>query len=473
MKKVTGRKTEISLLNKALKSKKAELIVVYGRRRIGKTFLINQTYKSYIKFELTGIYNASLKDQLKNFQLVLSKKNKKQKTIESWLDAFFLLSQYLDTLKSKSKKVIFFDEFPWLDTRRSKFLPAFENFWNSYISKRNDIVVVICGSAASYMINKIIMSKGGLHNRLTQKIHLKPFNLAETEKLLSYNKVRLSRYDILLTYMALGGIPFYLEKIIPGESVAQTIDRLCFSQNGFLRTEFKIVFASLFEKPENHELIVRVLSKSRKGLTRNEILKKSKVQTGGTMSKALLELEESGFIENYTPYKGKKNALYRLTDEYSLFYLKYIEGSKPIKKGYWIKMQKQQSFKSWTGFSFETICIKHFEQIVEALRISGIHSTHGSWFQKNIEKGAQIDLLIDRDDNVINLCEMKFYNSEFTIDKKYAKEIAHKLTSFTKSTKTKKSVFVTFISTYGLKQNIHSTQYIQNELKMDILFEDL
>jgi hypothetical protein len=365
---------------------------------------------------------------------------------------------------------LFIDEFPWLDTRKSNFLAAFDRFWNSYASKRKDMVVVVCGSAASYIIKNIVKNKGGLHNRLTQAIKLEPFNLQETEDFLKHSKVKFTRYDILQLYMAMGGVPHYLEKIVPGESVAQALDRLCFSKNGFLQREFSNVFASLFDQHDNHETIVRSLSKTRKGVTRNQLLAVSKINSGGTLTKTLEELEDSGFIDKSFPYKGTKDAIYRLTDEYSLFYLKFIEHIKPSKKSVWLKIQGQQSYKIWSGFSFETICIKHIDQIKEGLKISGIHSTHGSWIGKNKTGGVQIDLLIDRDDHVINLCEMKFYNSKFALDKKYAFEIAEKGNIFRQSTDTKKSIFNTFITTYGLIENPYSRQYIQNELIADNLF---
>jgi uncharacterized protein len=473
MSEVIGRKQEKIILENALASARPELIVVYGRRRIGKTYLIREVYKNYIQFEFSGINKGSLKEQLKNFHLALSAKKFKGKAPVDWIEAFDQLNQYIERLKSKNKKVIFIDEFPWLDTRKSNFLPAFDNFWNSRASKRKDLVVVICGSAASYMIKSIIKNKGGLHNRLTQSIQLTPFNLQETELFLKYNKVKLGRYDILQLYMAIGGVPYYLEKIKPGESVAQAIDRLCFTKNGFLRIEFNHVFASLFDQSDNHEAIARTLATVRKGLTRNEIVSKIKIDTGGTLTKTLSELEESGFIEKYIPYRGTKDSIYRLTDEYSMFYIKFIENIKPTSRGLWTKIQGKQSYKTWSGFSFETICIKHVEQIKEALKIGGIHSTHGSWIEKNSATSAQIDLLIDRDDNVINLCEMKFYTGPFTIDKKYAGEIAKKVDSFCRSTKTKKSVFTTFITTYGVTPNQYSRQHVQNELTMNDLFIEL
>jgi hypothetical protein len=322
------------------------------------------------------------------------------------------------------------------------------------------------------MINKIIKNKGGLHNRLTDKIRVNPFTLAETAKLLKKNHVKFTLYDILQVYMAMGGIPHYLEKIRKDESSVQAIDRLCFEKDGFLRNEFKNVFASLFEQTENHEAIIRTLASVRKGLTRNELLQKTKLPSGGNSTRTLNELEESGFIEHYTPYQGNKNALYRLTDEYCSFYIKYIEKNKPAKTGIWNKLQRETSYKSWAGFTFETICIKHIEQIKEALKIAGIHSVSGSWIGKNKGNGAQIDLLIDRDDLVINLCEIKFYNALFTIDKNYADELLHKQNIYAQSTQTRKSIFLTFISTYGIIENEYSKQIVQNSIALKDLFLD-
>jgi len=470
---IIGRKKEKMLIESALKSNKSELIVVYGRRRVGKTFLIRETCKEFIRFEFAGMYKASAKEQLRLFSMTLSDYTKtKQKIPINWLEAFQQLKEYCETLKGTKKKVIFIDEFPWLDNNKSNFLRAFDNFWNSYADKRNDLLVIVCGSAASYMINKIIRNKGGLHNRLSEKIKVEPFSLAETEALLKNNRVRLTRYDILHLYMVMGGIPHYLQKIQTGESALQAIERLCFEKDGFLRNEFANVFASLFDQADNHEKIIRILAEIRKGLTRNELIKKSKLPSGGNLTNTLRELEESGFIERYQPYGNSKNALYRLTDEYSAFYIKYIENNKPTRNSVWAKLQQQSSFRSWAGFSFESICIKHVEQIKEALKISGINASYGNWMENYHEIGAQVDLLIDREDNVINLCEIKFCNTAFTIDKKYAEELNSKLNTFRVSTKTRKSVFLTFITTYGLKDNEYSKQLVQNSLTLDALFLD-
>jgi len=467
---IIGREEELRVLRDALDTGYSELIVVHGRRRIGKTFLIRNAYEGRLSFELSGMHNGTLKEQLKNFMLALPANARPKAPPADWLDAFHLLGRYLGRLKGKAKKVVFIDEFPWLDGHRSGFLSAFANFWNGYATKRRDLVVVICGSAASYMIRHVINNRGGLHNRLTRKIRLAPFDLRDTERMLEHGRVKLARMDIIQLYMVLGGVPYYLRMVKRGESAAQAIDRLCFDRQGFLRGEFHNVFASLFDHPGNHEAVVRALATVRKGLTRNGILKRSGVASGGTMSSTLRELEESGFIERYTPYDGKKDPLFRITDEFTQFYLRFMEGAKPSARGVWARLSATPAYKAWAGFTFETICMKHVERIKDALRFGGVRSVEGSWVGKGDESGAQVDLLIDRDDNVINLCEMKFSAKPFRIDKRYAAELANKREAFTAYTATRKSVLITFVTTHGLERNAYSLQLVESEVTMDALF---
>lgn len=467
--KIVGRNREVILLLEAINSSRSHLIAVYGRRRIGKTFLISEVYKKYIKFEVTGLYKVPLKEQLQNFSYQLGKKLKVP-SLRNWIEAFHFLEKYMDSIKASGKKVIFIDEFPWLDSHKSGFLLAFAGFWNSYASRRDDLIVIVCGSAASYMIKNIIKSKGGLHNRITEKISLQPFSLAEAELLLKRNKVSLTREDVLKIYMSIGGIPSYLEKIRPGESVSQNLDRLCFNKDGFLNTEFSNIFSSLFDQPENHETIIRALAGVRKGLTRNDINRKTGISTGGTLTKNLIELQQSGFIENYTPYRGRKNSLFRLSDEYSLFYLKFIDKAKNPGFGYWATMEAKPAYKSWLGFTFETVVLKHVQQLRHAMGIQGVRTVPGSWVGKTGNSGAQIDLLLDRDDNVINICEIKFYSTEFEIDKRYANELIRKMEVFKNDTKTRKNVWLTFITSHGVRNNKYKTQLVKNELTLNDLF---
>ena len=471
MSKIIGRNLEQALLKEAIDNNKSELIALYGRRRIGKTYLIREYFKASLVFEMSGLFGGSLKDQLDTFSGELIKRSKKTEfeTAKSWFQAFMMLESYLDKFKSGSKKVIFIDEFPWIATPKSKFLMAFENFWNTYCTKRDDLIVVICGSAASYMVQKIIKNKGGLHNRITRKIRLLPFNLFETEQFLIKNGIKYTRYDLVQIYMALGGVPHYLEKLNKELSSAQNIDKLCFSKDGVLNDEFNQLFASLFDDSERHMKLIKTLSKTNKGLIRNELINQSRLPSGGDFSIKLEELIESGFVTDYPYYQNKKQlTLYRLSDEYSRFYLKFIENNKTGGDGTWQKLYRTQSYLSWSGFAFETLCLKHIQQIKKALRIDAIYTTSSSWFNEN----AQVDMLIDRSDNVMHLCEMKFCNSEFSIDKLYYLNLKHKIAALQQDTKTKKNIFVTLITTYGIKENEYSKELVHSHLEMDVLFID-
>lgn len=469
MVKLIGRTSERQTLKEAFENDKSELIAVYGRRRVGKTFLIRQFFSKNIVFEVTGLFNGNMKNQLHNFnkEIIKQTTNEVLKTPTTWIDAFSILESYINSIKGKNKKVIFIDEFPWIATSRSNFLMAFENFWNNYCSKREDLIVIICGSAASYMIQKIIRNKGGLHNRISRKIRLLPFNLHESNLFLKSRGINYTEYDTIQVYMTMGGVPHYLEKLQKGLSVAQNIDKLCFNKDGTLNNEFNQLYASLFNDSERHLTIIRTLAKTNKGITRNELLEKSGIPSGGDFTLKLDELIESGFVSEYAYFQNKKQlTLYRLSDEYSKFYLKFIESNRNEGEGTWQRLSTSQTYITWSGFAFETLCLKHVYQIKKSLRIDAIYSTNSSWFNEI----AQIDLLIDRDDNIINLCEIKFYNAPFTIDKKYYLNLKNKISALQKETNTRKNIYLTMITTYGIKENEYSNELVQNNLDMSCLF---
>lgn len=469
----------MQLLQEALKSKDAGLVAVYGRRRVGKTFLIRTFLNDHLAFELTGMYGGSLKHQLQQFGRSFQKATGSAlalKPPENWVDAFHALEQYLAS-KSKMKKwVIFLDEFPWLDSRKSGFFSAFEHFWNSWASRQSNMLVVICGSAASWMIRNIVNNKGGLHNRITQKIRLLPFTLAEAELYLRSQGRNLDRYQILQIYMAFGGIPQYLKIVGSGTSATQVIEKACFSKDGLLTGEFNNLYGSLFEIADNHLKAIRALATTSKGLTRQEIINICGLSSGGRTTLMLEELEESGFIKSALPYdRTTKDAIYRLTDEYSIFYLKFMDKNRSSGKDTWSKLSAGTSYKVWAGMAFEAICLKHVSQIKKGLGIEGIETEESTWryipAKEQGKNGAQIDLLIDRKDRSINICEMKFYIDKFTISKSYASELNQKLEVFREKTRTKKSLFLTMITTYGIKENSYSASMVQKSLTMDVLFD--
>lgn len=474
MEKLIGREKEKAILEEALASNSSEMVAVIGRRRVGKTFLIRSVYNGQIDLEFTGVQNAAFEEQLKAFFFYVRQyddRTTELKSPKTWLDAFLQLITVLSQKKTSKKRILFFDELPWLATRRSGFLRAFGFFWNNWASK-NNILIVISGSAASWIIEKVIRDKGGLHNRITRRITLQPFNLAETETYFKSKNIRLNRYETILIYMAMGGIPHYLKEVKKGKGAIQNIEEICFENDGLLTNEFINLYPALFEKSENHIKVIRALATKWKGLTRTEIIKATKLSNGGSLTKVLQELDYSGFISAYYPFgKRKKDMLYRLTDEYSLFYINFIEKQKLNIAGLWQALSQTQKFKSWTGYAFESICLKHVNQIKAALGIAGVYTEPSSFTFKGDDTydGIQIDLLLDRNDKIINLCEIKFYNKEFTITKSYAKQLRNKRGTFLDITKTKKLVFLTMITTFGFKDNEYSS-IADSSLTMDVLF---
>ncbi len=470
-----GREKEKGILEKALRSNEAELVAVIGRRRVGKTFLIKTVYAEHIHFETIGVQHAPRKEQLENFRVQMRKafgELAPTKPLASWQEAFFALTDCLEKSENKARKVLFFDELPWLAARKSGFLNAFSFFWNIWASHQN-LVVVICGSAASWMIQKVVNDKGGLHNRITRRIELQPFNLQETEAFLKNRHVRLDRYQILQLYMAMGGVPQYLNEVESGKTAVQNINDICFQRGGVLTQEFGKLYPALFDDAENHIRIIRALAQKWSGMSRAELLAATSLADGGGFSLCLEELEASGFISVYPPFgKKKKEARYRLTDEYSLFYLQFIENQQHQGKNQWQHLSQTQQYKSWSGYAFESICLKHIEQINHALGISGIYAEASGFYQsgKDGHPGLQIDLLIDRNDNAINLFEIKFYKEPLFMDKALADEMRTKSALFKHYTQTRKHVFLNVLSTFGIVENEHSLGLIDKQLTMDVLF---
>lgn len=464
--KVAGRIDEIQILNGLLESDTSEFLAVYGRRRIGKTYLIRQVYEKHIIFDSSGLHEKNTDQQLENFWLDISRASKSN-TLQpqTWLQAFSLLKAYIDTLKSKQKKVIFLDEISWFDTPRSGFLAALDNFWNMYCSKRTDIILVICGSAASWIINKVINNRGGLHNRITRQLLLKPFDLKETKAFLEMNHVKLVLKDIVQLYMCLGGVPFYMKDIVPAKSVGQILDTLFFDKNAMLKNEFENLYASLFKNSHLHELVVKTLATKSKGLTRNEILEATKLSSGGGFTNILNELTACGFVTQVYPInKKKEESLYRLVDEFTLFYFKFFGNSDYTGSNF----TNKPSFKSWSGYAFENLCFKHVFQIKKALGIQGIISRDYSWISP--DSTAQVDMVIDRDDNVINLLEAKYYQTEYEMTQQYAETLEKRKHVFIKATKTKKNVFTTMVSIHGAKVNEYYLSTVSNQLVVADLF---
>jgi uncharacterized protein len=470
-----GRKRQISALEEARSSRKPELVALIGRRRVGKTYLIKQVYGQDIDFEMIGTQHGNLATQLQNFVLRIGRSFPNFQILRkpaSWIEAFDLLGQALETVKKPDKKIVFLDELPWLDTKRSNFIAGLGYFWNSWAINQH-IVVVICGSATSWMIKKIINDKGGLHNRVTQRISLQPFTLSETEEFCRAKQINLNRYHLLQIYMVMGGIPMYLEQLKKGLSAVQNIQDICFDPNGYLYDEFDRLFASLFDNHQQHIAVIRALAGRRHGLTRQEIIAGTKFSNGGMLSDILAELEQSGFISIYNGYGKKiKESLYRLTDFYTHFYLTFIEPLGRHSKVNFKELSDLPKWKNWSGYAFENIGVMHTDQILKALGIHGLSTSIGSFVAKPTDglSGAQIDLLIERSDQSIHLCEIKFSSKAFELTKQDAENLTQKKTVFQYHTKTNKHLFTTLITVFSPTANAHLLNTVDQVVTSEDLF---
>ncbi|HAZ91139.1 MAG TPA: ATPase [Eubacterium sp.] len=462
---MVGREQEIRDLNRLYDRNKAELVAVYGRRRVGKTFLIDEVFADRITFrhaglapgddEPVGILRAQL-DHFYNSLIIYGMEECKKP--DNWLDAFLLLEKYLQKIDDGSRQLIFIDELPWLDTPRSGFLRAFEGFWNNWGCHRKNLMVIVCGSANSWILDNLINNHGGLYNRVTYQIKLSPFSLKECEEFYNENHISLSRYDIVQSYMILGGIPYYMGYFDLGLSLAQNIDKLFFERDAMLKNEYDRLFESIFVNPEAMKKILEVLSTRNSGYTRKEISVKTGFSDGGGLSRYLNALVASDFVVKYVPFGfGKREEHYKLTDPFCLFYLHFYDAINSGDDEYWQHNLSSQSVVVWRGYSFENVCFNHIPQIKKALGISGVITSASAWSKReDDEEGAQIDLLLSRNDNVLNMCEIKFYGDDFAVNGDYYRKLLRRQEMLMKDVNKKTVVRSTLITTFGLKRNEYS-----------------
>ncbi len=469
-----GRKREIEELENLYDSKDAQLVAIYGRRRVGKTYLINYVFNDKFTFKHAGLSpdedgdTLNLEKQLHHFYNSLIKYglNENEKKPKNWFDAFLLLEKLLETKDKKEKIVVFIDELPWMDTKKSDFIKAFEGFWNGYGCSKNNLLMIICGSATSWIENNLINNHGGLYGRITYEIKLEPFNLHEIELFLESKNVHFSKYEIVESYMILGGIPYYLNYLDPKYSLSQNIDNLFFKKNAKLKLEFDRLFDSIFTYSSKAKEIVNFLFTKTLGYTKKEISSKLKISDGGTLTKYLNGLIASDFVIKYVPFGfSKKEEYYKLVDPFCLFYLSFVSQNQN-NESYWTSNLISPKLNIWRGYAFENVCFNHVDQIKFKLGISGVITRTSAFYNK--EDGYQIDLMIIRNDNVINLCEVKFLSTPFVVDKEYFLKINGRVNALLPKINKKQSIKNTFISTYGLKKNEYSSVFMDS-----ILIDDL
>jgi len=472
---IIGRDKEKRILGNCLESNKSEFVAIYGRRRVGKTFLVKEFFNDF-SFYTTGISGDGKKSQLAAWNNEIHGSGGKDiPPANNWFQAFENLNLLIErqsksnTKINQGKKVIFLDEIPWMATMHSDFLPGLDYFWNRRASSRKDILLIICGSAASWMTDKIINSSGGLHNRLTRQILIEPFTLKECEQYFESRRIPMTRYQMAESYMIFGGIPYYLSLMEPHLSLYQNVDEMYFTQGAPLRYEFINLYRSLYKNAENYISVIEALGQKGIGLTRKEISAGSNISDGGGLSKILNDLSVSGFIREYKSYGQKKrDSLYQLVDFFSLFDVRFRGKHDEYAEDYWLRFASTPAYFSWSGISFEKLCLLHINQIRKKLGISGVLTSVFSWRGIYDGKGAQVDLVIDRSDNIINLCEAKFTSKPFLIEKRYSESMRNKKTAFSNSTKTRKVLQTTMITTYGMQRNAYSA-----EITSDVLLNDL
>lgn len=484
---IVGRRAEREVLSEAARTDQAALVAIYGRRRVGKTHLVRAHLEPLAGtyFEAIGQHAAPRSVQLANFREQLERTfGRRLPELRSWREALTVLGDAVVEVAERAPRkpvVLFFDELPWMATHRSGLLPAIDYLWNARLSRLPNLTWVLCGSAASFMLDRLINARGGLHNRITHRLRLEPFRLGEVRELLKSRGVRRGISHTLELYMAFGGVPYYLHLVRSGTSAQQAIGELCFTRAGQLRDEFGRLFSSLFEESGEHERLVRAAAKQRRGLGRDELLASASLSSGGRSSRRLDELEAAGFLARYVPWgRSRRDSVYRLVDEYCLFYLHWIESAPasvlPDRGAqYWLAKMATPAFRAWSGYAFEGICLKHAAEIQAALGIDSMANEVGTWSYRPSRgvrdaMGAQVDLLFDRPDGVVNLCELKYAADDFVLTKAYAKELVTKAEVFKERTKTKKDVVITLVTTHGLKPGLWNDEVVDSVVTVQDLF---
>ena len=468
---LVGRRKEKEELLNLFYSGRSEFITIYGRRRVGKTFLVNSLFGNDFAFKITAVLEENTQGQLRNFAAALSEYGNDAITpLTDWFDAFEKLRVLLEHSR-KRRKIVFFDEMPWFDTKSSKFIPALEHFWNGWASAKSDVILIACGSATSWIVKKLLKNRGGLHNRITRRILLQPFTLAECRLYAQREGLPTDEQSLLEIYMIFGGIPYYLSLIDRNLSLTQNVNRLCFTPGGELRDEFNNLYASLFNNATNHILVVEALGKKKSGLTRDDIKNITKLPEGGSLFESLEELELCGFIRKFAPFaRKKKGMIYQLVDHFTLFYLAFVKGSSDDDPDYWMKKRETQSFRTWRGYAFEQVCLSHINQIKNAIGVAGVITHVESWRSEHTDPGVQIDLMINRNDQVVSLCEMKFSDTAFSFTKKQALELRTKRSVFIEETGTRKAVHIALITPFGIKRSDYS-DIVQSIVTAEDLFK--
>lgn len=416
MKRFVGRELELKKLRAIGEADEPSIVVVYGRRRVGKTELLEQAFRhrNILKFE--GIEGLSEKDQYANAMRQLAKYvgedllTKVQ--ITSWSEFFDLVARYT----KEGTWTIYLEELQWLANYESKLLSELKYAWDNQFRRNPKLLLILCGSAPSFMLEKVVHSKA-LYNRSQHEIHLQELSISETKLFLKNRSDR----EIFNAYLSVGGIPEYLKWVDKESSVFQGLCTHAFTSGSFFSREFEKIFTSSLANNKHYREIIETLSRC-KFLSREELAEKLKLTSGGTLSILLTDLEKCGFISKYCPYNlsNSSNVIrYAIADNYLHFYFNFIRPiQSKIENGDYNEVPqsaiKMDSYAKWLGFAFERWCRKYSRVIAKILGFSGVQYRSGAYFSRATNKkdpGYQIDLVFDRADKVYTICEMKYLQS--------------------------------------------------------------
>lgn len=469
MDKIIGREQEYEKITTYLNSRRAEFVAIYGRRRVGKTFLVRSYFKDKFDFYTTGVIDGTREEELAVFYNSLCDYGYTGSQPKNWIETFYALYTLLKTKKRRKRCVVFIDELPCFDTQHSGFVRAFGHFWNNYASRLGNIFLVVCGSATSWIVRNIIDNRGGLHNRITHEMHIHSFNLHDTELFFKAHKAKWTQLAITQMYMALGGVPYYLEMIDFGRSVAENIDALFFAPDAELRREYGRLFKSLYRHPDQYMEIIALLSENKSGLTRKEISERLKLNSGSHLSNMLDDLVNCDFLRRYSNGTKRNSCIYQVVDFYTLFYHQFCK-QKTSDKMLWQHSINTPKQNTWYGLAFERICLCHVWQILYALHLDTVRTECFSWRSSTSPDKVQIDLVIDRIGGQTCICEIKYSQSEYNLTSAEETKIRNRIATYSGEMKPKDGVIGILITTFGLA-NKQATDTIQHIVTLNKLFE--
>lgn len=479
---IIGRKRELETIDRLYRSDKSEFLAIYGRRRVGKSYLVDEAFRDELAFSVVGTFKKCedgeetiyKKTQLRHFyrSLLDYGLDDSYQEPENWLDAFDLLKKLLIS-NDRRRKVIFIDELPWLaGPKSSELIEELGYFWNSWAAKQRDVFLIVCGSATSWMLDNVIRDYGGLHGRLTEKIYLAPFSLAETGAYYRSKGFHMSDYEIALSYMAIGGIPYYMDRMRADRTLNQNINEFYF-RNVTIDQEFRDIYTGLFQSAERYIDIVSSLAGKFYGMTRNELLENTKLKGGGTFTRMMDNLQECGIVRSFSRYgKQRKETIYQLCDFFTLFYLNFVGHKK--QRTDWTSFQRSHEYESWSGRTFELLCSRHIDRIRDALRIKSVGQDYCWSGQTPDGRNVQVDMVIPSpDERTDYLCEMKFSESRYFVTADYEKNLLDKLDAFrnSKNHKPSHSLLLVMVTTMGLGNSAHN-HIVNAELTLADLFRD-